>query len=72
MLHIWNDNINFKVPSPVPDSYLSCAVLCVGMQGVINKLEQEKGKLELYAHRTLSSFKDKYMNALQTMKVSRV
>lgn len=38
-------------------------------QSMINKLEQEKGKLETYARRTLSAFKDKYMAALQTMKV---
>ena len=37
-------------------------------QGTINRLEQEKGKLENYAKRTLTSFKEKYMTALQGMK----
>lgn len=34
----------------------------------INRLEQEKGKLENYAKKTLSTFKDKYMAALNSMK----
>ena len=34
----------------------------------INKLEQDKAKLENYARQTLSTFKDKYMGALQKMK----
>lgn len=38
------------------------------LQGTINRLEQEKGKLENYAKRTLTAFKDKYMAALQGMK----
>jgi protein HOOK3 len=37
-------------------------------EGTINRLEQEKGKLESYAKRTLIAFKDKYMAALQGMK----
>ena len=41
---------------------------CLLLQGTINRLEQEKGKLENYAKRTLTAFKDKYMAALQGMK----
>ena len=37
-------------------------------ESVINRLEQEKGKLESYARRTLSSFKEKYMHTLQMLK----
>eukprot|EP00596_Hydrurales_sp_CCMP1899_P005175 CAMPEP_0119034874 /NCGR_PEP_ID=MMETSP1177-20130426/1896_1 /TAXON_ID=2985 /ORGANISM="Ochromonas sp, Strain CCMP1899" /LENGTH=711 /DNA_ID=CAMNT_0006992673 /DNA_START=257 /DNA_END=2389 /DNA_ORIENTATION=+ len=37
-------------------------------EGTINRLEQEKGKLENYAKRTLTAFKEKYMAALQGMK----
>lgn len=37
-------------------------------ESVINRLEQEKGKLESYAKRTLTAFKEKYMAALQGMK----
>jgi uncharacterized protein (DUF3084 family) len=37
----------------------------------INRLEQEKSKLENYAKQTLSNFKDKYMEALQKMKTDK-
>lgn len=33
-----------------------------------DRLEQDRSKLEAYARRTLSCFKDKYMSTLQTMK----
>ena len=41
------------------------------METSINRLEQEKSKLENYAKRTLSTFKDKYMAALQTMRAEK-
>jgi chromosome segregation ATPase len=37
-------------------------------EGSINKLEQEKGKLESYAKRSLTAFKEKFMTVLQTMR----
>jgi chromosome segregation ATPase len=35
---------------------------------LINKLQQEKGKLENYAKRSLDTFKEKYMTILKTMQ----
>lgn len=37
-------------------------------ESVINRLEQEKNKLENYAKRQLSTFKEKFMLTLQTMR----
>uniref|UniRef100_A0A7S3HAB2 Calponin-homology (CH) domain-containing protein n=1 Tax=Spumella elongata TaxID=89044 RepID=A0A7S3HAB2_9STRA len=37
-------------------------------ESVINKVEQEKSKLENYTKRSLGTFKDKYMAVLQTLK----
>ena len=53
---------------PFKPSDHSNAYNYVSLQGTINRLEQEKGKLENYAKRTLTAFKDKYMAALQGMK----
>lgn len=40
------------------------------LQFVVSKLEEDKSKLEGYARKTLSAFKDKYMNLLKAMEVS--
>lgn len=37
-------------------------------ESAINKVEQEKSKLENYTKRSLGTFKDKYMAVLQTLK----
>lgn len=37
-------------------------------ESLINKLEQEKSKLEAYARRSLTAFKEKFMTALQCLK----
>lgn len=37
-------------------------------ESVINRLEQEKNKLENYTKRSLATFKEKYMSVLQQMK----
>jgi hypothetical protein len=37
----------------------------------VARLEQEKSKLESYARRTLTAFKDKYMAVLQTMRTEK-
>jgi uncharacterized protein (DUF3084 family) len=34
-----------------------------------SKLEQDKGKLEAYAKKTIMNFKEKYMTLLQSVKV---
>ncbi len=41
-------------------------------QATIARLEQEKSKLETYARRSLSTFKERYMQALQALKVRSV
>lgn len=45
-------------------------LLC--LQVTIKRLEHEKGKLENYAKKTLTAFKDKYMAALQDMKQEKI
>eukprot|EP01038_Epipyxis_sp_PR26KG_P014145 gene14145-18983_t len=37
-------------------------------ESVINKLEQDKGKLENYTKRSLATFKEKFMDVMQSMK----
>lgn len=37
-------------------------------EALADRLEQEKGKLELYTKRSLATFKEKYLAVLQTMK----
>lgn len=37
-------------------------------EGAVTRLEQEKGKLEAYAKRSLTTFKEKFMAVLQTMR----
>eukprot|EP01031_Cornospumella_fuschlensis_P027872 gene27872-33656_t len=40
-------------------------------EGMINKLEGEKNKLEVYTRRSLSTFKEKFMQVLSTLKTEK-
>ena len=40
-------------------------------ESVINRLEQDKNKLENYSKQALSTFKDKYIQALQKLKLEK-